>query len=266
MWCPTERHENDANVLSALCVRYEINENRMETFSVKLIERKDVAEGTMSIRVEKPEGYIFRAGQYVVMTTPNLVEPDVRNGVRSMSIASAPYENDLLFAMRRGTSGFKKTIAALSPGDEIRITAPVGNFTLVREDVRPVAFLVGGIGITPARSILRQADHDGDAREFFLFYSNYRPEDTPFLEELRSFSKLRYHAIFTMTEPERSVCEWNEERGFICESMLTKHLQALTEPRYYLVGAPGFTKAMEGMLAGFGIKKEDITQDPFTGL
>lgn len=233
---------------------------------MKLLERQDIAEGTMAIRVEKPKGYTFTAGQYVVMTALNLVEPDARKGIRSMSIASAPYEDHLLFAMRRGTSGFKKTISALSPGDEIQVSAPIGHFTLLPGDTRPVAFLVGGIGITPARSILRQAEHDGDTREFFLFYSNYRPEDTPFLEELRSFPQLRYRAIFTMTEPERSVCEWSEERGFICDSMLTKHLRELTEPRYYLVGAPGFTKAMEGMLLGFGIRKEDIIQDPFTGL
>lgn len=238
----------------------------METFSVKLLERVDIAEGTLSIRVEKPAGYVFTAGQYVVMTVPNLIQPDDRKGIRSMSIASAPYEDHLLFAMRRSASGFKQTIASLSPGDEIQVSAPVGRFTLIPGDMRPVVFLVGGIGITPARSILRQAEHDGDVREFFLFYSNYRPEDTPFLEELRSFSKLRYRAIFTMTEPERSVCEWNEDRGFICDSMLTKHLRELTEARYYLVGAPGFTKAMESMLAGFGVRKEDITQDPFTGL
>lgn len=238
----------------------------MKTYSTKVLEISTVAEKTLAVKLEKPAEFSFVAGQYSVLAVPNLVEHDSRGANRCMSIASAPYEDHLLFAMRISESGYKKTIAALSPGDEMSVGAPIGHFTLPSDDRRPIVFLVGGIGITPARSILRQANHDGDAREFFLFYSNYRPEDTPFLDELRTFPNISYHPIFTMTDTDRSVCVWDADRGFICDEMLAKYLPDVKAPIYYLVGTPSFTKAMEALLAGYGIGKENIRQDPFVGL
>lgn len=238
----------------------------MKTFSVKVLEKFEVAEKTMAIKLEKPEDFSFVAGQYSILSVPKLTEVDPKGANRCMSIASAPFENHLLFAMRISESGYKKTIAELFPGDEMIVGAPVGQFNLILRDTRPIVFLVGGIGITPARSILRQANHDGDRREFFLFYSNYRPEDTPFLDELKTFSNLSYHPVFTMTDAEKSVCAWDAESGFICDDMLVKYLSNMKAPIYYLVGTPGFTKAMEALLTGHGIGKESIKQDPFVGL
>ena len=238
----------------------------MKTFSTKVIEISEIAEKTLAVRLEKPADFSFVAGQYSVLAVPKLVEDDSRGASRCMSIASAPFEDHLLFAMRVSESGYKKTISKLSPGDEMLVGAPVGQFMLIPGDRRPIVFLVGGIGITPARSILRQANHDGDVREFFLFYSNYRPEDTPFLDELKTFPNISYHPIFTMTETDRSVCVWDADRGFICGDMLKKYLPDVKAPIYYLVGTPSFTKAMEALLAGYGIGKESIKQDPFVGL
>ena len=238
----------------------------MKTFSTKVIEVFEVAEKTIAVKLEKPAEFSFVAGQYSVLSVPHLVEADPKGPNRCMSIASAPYEDHVLFAMRISETGYKKTIAGLRAGDEMIIGAPIGHFTLIPGDLRPVVFLTGGIGITPARSILRQADYDHDSREFFLFYSNYRPEDTAFLEELREFPNLNYHGIFTMTDAERSVCAWDAERGFVCDSLLEKYLPNMQAPLYYLVGTPGFTKAMEALLARYDIRKDFIKQDPFVGL
>lgn len=238
----------------------------MQTFSTKVLEISEIAEKTLAIKLEKPAGFSFEAGQYSVLSVPKLAVEDSRGANRCMSIASAPYEDHLLFAMRVSESGYKQTIAQLVPGDEMLVGAPIGHFTLLPGDSRPIAFLVGGIGITPARSILRQANHDGDLREFFLFYSNYRPEDTPFLDELKTFPNIQYHPVFTMTETDRSVCVWDADRGFICDDMLKKYLPKVNAPIYYLVGTPSFTKAMETLLAGYGIEKKDTKQDPFVGL
>jgi ferredoxin-NADP reductase len=46
--------------------------------------------------------------------------------------------------------------------------------------------LAGGIGITPFRSIVVAAAKEKLPHRIFLFYSNRRPEDAPFLEELQA--------------------------------------------------------------------------------
>jgi ferredoxin-NADP reductase len=239
----------------------------MKTFSVKVLETFEVAEQTLVLKLEKPNDFVFTAGEYCVLTVPKLVVEDAKGPNRCMSIASAPSDDHLLFAMRISETGYKQTVVGLKTGDGMIVGAPIGHFTLFPNDARPVVFLTGGIGITPARSILRQANHDRDVREFFLFYSNYRPEDTAFLSEMTDgFPNIHMKGILTMTNMETSRESWEGERGFITAEMLVKYLPDVHTPLYYLVGTPGFTKAMENILAGFGIEKENIKQDPFVGL
>lgn len=238
----------------------------MQTYTLKLKEKREVADQTMAFIFEKPEGFTFQAGQYVVMTLPILTFPDDRRGTRSLSIASAPYENELMFAMRITQSGFKQTLHAMEIGGEVTVTVAVGHFVL-DESMRPVVFLIGGIGITPARSILRQAVHDSLKRPFYLFCSNRHPEDASFANELQEFPTLDYHCIDTLTNQEAADrCEWQEERGYICDSMLQKYIADIENPMYYIVGSPTFANAMIGMLAGMGVDKDSIKQDPFTGI
>lgn len=239
----------------------------MLTYTVGLKEKREVADRTMAFVFEKPKEFAFQAGQYVVMTLPELTFPDNRRGIRSLSIASAPYEDVLTFAMRITESGFKRTLHAMEIGGEVRITQAVGHFTLPKEDVRPIAFLIGGIGITPARSILRQAEYEGRRQPFYLFYSNRRPQDASFAAELQDFTKLSYRCIDTFTDQEAAdMCGWQEERGYICDRMLQKYIDDIGRPLYYVVGSPVFAEAMTRMLGDLGVDKESVRQDPFTGI
>jgi Na+-transporting NADH:ubiquinone oxidoreductase subunit NqrF len=80
------------------------------------------------------------------------------------------------------------------------------------------------------------------------------------------FPNIHVKSVLTMTNMETSRESWDGERGFITADMLTNYLSDVHTPLYYLVGTPGFTKAMENILSGFGIEKESIKQDPFVGL
>lgn len=239
----------------------------MHTYTIRLKEKREVADRTMAFVFDKPEDFSFQAGQYVVMTLPKLAFPDDRRGMRSLSIASAPYEDHLMFAMRITESGFKRTLQAMEIGDEVSITQAVGHFMLPEKDERPIVFLIGGIGITPARSILRQAEHDNRRQSFYLFYSNRRPQDASFADELQDFTKLLYRCVDTFTDQEAvDMCGWQEERGYICDRMLLKYIDDIGSPLYYIVGSPVFAEAMIKMLVGLGVEKESIKQDPFTGI
>lgn len=241
----------------------------MANFTIRLKEVREIATDTWALSFVKPSGFTYEAGQYVALVVPKLVKPDPKGAVRSFSIASAPYEEDLLFAFRNSRSGFKETLLAMKPGDTAEITKPVGHFTLSHaSDGNPIVFLVGGIGITPVRSILKQAEHNGAARELSVFYSNRHKGDAAFDEELRSvkLSGLRY--VTTCSQDTTAPTDTHEERGYINEPMLLKYLgsEHLLENWYYLVGAPAFIEAMKAMLGGLGVPKERLVVDPFAGL
>ncbi len=238
------------------------------TFPITLKEVREVADGTQVFIFDKPEGYEFQAGQYVALFAPKLdgIEPDQRGLSRSLSISSAPCEDELWFAMRKSDSYFKRTMWELKPGAVATITKPVGHFTVPENDDRPIVFLIGGIGITPARAILKQAEHDRATRRFTLFYSNRFDKDAAFEEEMRAFSLPEYRFVRVLSKSDEPCAPENDERGYICEETIKKYVPATDQVLYYIVGSPQFAGAMETMLDEMGIPKESRHMDPFSGM
>ncbi len=235
------------------------------TITLKKIE--DIAEGTKYFCFSKPENFQFTAGQYVAMRITTLVAPDVKNGVRSLSIASAPGEEHLGFGVRYSESGFKKTLWSLKPGDTVEVTDAVGFFTVPENESREIVFLIGGIGITPARSILKQATFENSQKKYTLFFGNRTPKDAPFREELQDFTLPNYRLIDVISQCDGADPEDTcDEHGYIRQEILEKHLSAPQEAVYYLVGSPSFVGVMETMLDDLGVPKENRHTDPFTGL
>jgi ferredoxin-NADP reductase len=239
----------------------------MTTYTIKLIERRDVAEGTMAFHLEKPPSFQFKAGQYMNVTLIDPPETDAEGNSRSFSISSAPFEADLLVATRMRDTAFKRVFRTLRLRSEVRISGPFGSFTLHTDAFRPAVFLVGGIGITPFRSIILQAAKDKLAHKLYLFYSNRRPEDAAFLDELQKIENQNpnYKFIGTMTDMRKSQRPWQAKTGHITPQMVTKWIRDLKGPIYYTAGPPGMVAAMRQMLTTSGIGDDDIRTEEFTG-
>ncbi|MEI7750320.1 MAG: FAD-dependent oxidoreductase [Candidatus Moraniibacteriota bacterium] len=240
----------------------------MEFFPITLQKVETVADRTHAFFFSKPEGFVFRAGQYAMLRIPaeRLVEPDIRAGVRPLSIASAPSEPELIFVMREGVTGFKKTMWDLKVGDVISVGSPLGHATIPEGDVRPVAILSGGVGMAPARSMLIEAVAKHDSRSYALFASNRYLADIPFHEELTKIQLPDLTYVFTLSAESTSATFPGEERGRITAEMIEKYLPEWQKALYYVIGAPAFADAMKALLLGIGIDPENIHIDPFSGL
>lgn len=238
----------------------------MYTLTLERIE--DIADGTKLFVFDRPADYDYKAGQYCAIRLADLVEPDPKGAARSFSFSSSPYEEKLAFAMRSGDSGYKKTFWSLKPGDTVEVTKAVGFFTEPEENDQPIVFLVGGIGITPVRSMLRQALHTGSQRDYTLFYANRFERDASFHDELKQLeqSLAHFRYVSVLSKAEDPVAPKNDERGYITGPMLEKYISNVPNCLYYMVGSGEFIDAMESMLAGFGVMKEQCFKDPFTGL
>jgi ferredoxin-NADP reductase len=225
-----------------------------------------VAEGTLAFHFERPAGFQFKAGQFVNVTLVEPPETDAEGNSRSFSMASAPFETDLIVATRIRDTAFKRVLKAMPTGSEVSIAGPFGSFTL-RQNSRPAVFLAGGIGITPFRSMLLQAARERLSRRLFLFYSNRRPEDAPFLDELLGFEAKTdgFRVIGTMTDMQKSRRAWQGETGYINGAMLTKYVGDLAAPIYYSAGPPGLVAAMQKMLSEAGVGEDDIVTEEFPG-
>ena len=236
-------------------------------FSVKLRSREEVAEGTMAFRFEKPAGWTFKAGQSMDMTLVDPAETDSEGNTRAFSIASAPQEDSLMVATRMRDTAFKRTLKTLLLGSTVKIEGPFGNLTLHNNAAKTAVLLAGGIGITPFRSMVVRAAREKLPHRIFLFFSNRRPEDAPFLEELRAAERdnPNYKLIATMTEMEKSKRPWHGETGLVNAGMLSKYLKDAQSPVYYIAGPPAMVKAMREILSKQSVDDDDIRTEEFSG-
>jgi ferredoxin-NADP reductase len=236
-------------------------------FKTKLKSREEIAAGTMAFHFEKPEGFVFKAGQFGDYTLIEPSETDGDGNTRGFSLASAPYEDDLMFATRMRDTAFKRELRTMRIGTEIMLDAPYGSFTLHNKTSTPAVFLTGGIGVTPVRSIVLQAAHDNLPHKIFLFYSNRRPEDAAFLNELMEAQKRNPNYTFagTMTEIENSAQKWDGKTGYITKDMLAKNVGDLMLPIYYVAGPASMVTAMRKTLNEAGVDDDNIRTEEFSG-
>ena len=233
----------------------------------KLLNRVEVAQDTMAFHFEKPAGFDFKPGQSADLTLMNPPETDSEGNTRTFSIASAPFENQLVFATRMRDTAFKRSLKQIALGTAVKMDSAMGSFTLHKNAAKPAVLLAGGIGITPFFSMVRQADHDQAPHKLHLFCSNRRPEDTPFLGTLQGLeeSNPNFMLVCTMTDMEKSTKEWKGETGLIDEEMLSKHLTALQGPIYYIAGPPTMVAGVRKVLVAANVDEDDIRTEDFAG-
>ncbi len=239
----------------------------MSIYSVKLKRKEVVAEGTMAFYFQKPAGFQFTPGQFADLTLLNPPETDAEGNIRTFSIASAPHEEDLMFATRMRDTAFKRVLKTVPPGTEVSLEGPSGEFALRASSPRDSILLAGGIGITPFRSMALDASTSRHAHRLLLLYSNHRPEDAPFLHELEAQAAANKNLTFvaTMTDMKKSTQVWNGETGFVDKAMLARHITDLQTPIYFIAGPPAMVAAMKKTLADAGVKDDDIRAEDFSG-
>lgn len=238
----------------------------MKTYLVKLEGREEVAEGTMAFRLEKPDGFSFKAGQAV---TVGLVTPPAGDAEshRTFSLVSAPFEGALMVATRMRDSAFKRVLKTLRDGAVVNLEGPFGELTLGNDTMRPAVFIAGGIGITPFMSMLRQAAKERSSRQLALIYSNRRPEDAAFLGELQGLDARikNFRLLATMTGMAKSARTWEGETRVINADLIKRAVGDLSAPIYYVVGPPAMVEAMREMLHAAGVAGDSIRTEAFYG-
>ena len=227
-----------------------------------LKNRTTISKDTTIITAEKPDGFQFRAGQFTKLILPDLPETSEENG-RWMSIASAPAEPELLFYLANGVSAYKRYLAECPLGSTLAVSEPRGKFILSND--QSVVFLAGGVGIAPVRSILVEAAAARQTRAVWLFHSNPKQNDLAFDETFKTITHLDLIYVPTITRLASNEL-WDGEQGRIDAAMLNRHLTDWRAPRYYVVGSPGFVRAMVVLLRQIGVAIDRITVESFTGL
>jgi ferredoxin-NADP reductase len=250
------------------------------THASALASRQRVAEGTEAFRFTRPGGFDFVPGQALELLLPSGTADGAPLG-HAFSIVSAPHEQEVVIATRMRDSAYKRALDALQPGAKVQLDGPFGELVL-DHGARPAVLIAGGIGITPFMSMLRHAARERSTRALALVYSNRRPRDAAFLEELQSLARAQagfaLHA--TMTAPAGSTAGWSGLSRHIDADMLAAAARSVgarspgngspsrpdaSSPQWYVAGPPGLVAAASMALDDLGVPERDVHGEEFEG-
>lgn len=225
------------------------------TCTAKTLLARDVYE----LRFTKPEGFIFKPGQFVLFAVP-LMEDAANIQARAFSIASTPAEQDLLFVFKLipGGRASRWCKDAIEVGTEVSFTGPFGNFLLDAKTNKEFLFLATGTGIAPFRSMIESALISGDRRRMDLVFSVKNEADLFWHQEFAALARehpsFAFHITFTAASS-----SWTG---------LTGRLQQVTPPlveadfsqkSLYACGNPDMTKEIKRLaLEAWGMAKGDV--------
>ena len=202
----------------------------------------------MHVTFARPQGYEFAAGQWFRLTLPTADGPQTR----TFSHASAPQDAGLDMATRLSGSPFKRALAELRPGAPVTLAGPGGRLRLPEDATRIVA-LTGGIGVTPVRSLLRDAvARDVVFDDALVLFGNRDEHCAPYLDELAS---LEHHGIRVVPVYENPPSDWPGERGFITPSIVRRYVAPIKGRPFIVTGPPAMVAAMDAVL-------DDLEIDP----
>jgi ferredoxin-NADP reductase len=239
----------------------------MSGHQITLLGRTDIAAGTMAFRFAKPHDFVFKAGQYIELTLSDS-KPGLSHGLtHAFSIASSPFDEELVVATRMRNTVFKKAISSLPIGSGARIEGPMGSFRLHNNTARPAFFLAGGIGIAPFLSMLSYATGAKLQHPIFLFYANRYLEDAAFLDALWTIERAnpRFRFIPTFTRTHKNHRGWNGATGHINSEMLLAQVGILRGSIYYIAGPPTMVEATRRTLSEVDVDEDDIRTEEFVG-
>jgi ferredoxin-NADP reductase len=222
---------------------------------LKLAARKTESPGVKSLIFKPEKPLAWKAGQYLhyVLNHPST---DDRGSDRWFTNSAAPFERHVRittrFADSKGST-FKKTLKALKIGDTIEFSSLEGDF-IVTDARKDYVFIAGGIGITPFRSILKQAEHEGKKLRVQMLYAN-RKHVAAYKKEFDAMAKRNPHLkIHYLFHPRR-----------IDEPTVRELIPDLKKPLFYVSGPEPMVESVGKMLQKIGVPKNHLKQDWFPG-
>ena len=208
---------------------------------------------------------VFSPGQYLDWTIHSR-RADDRGNRRTFTIASAPSENHVRLGVKfyPNPSAYKQTLLNMKPGDVVYGAQLAGDFVLPAAPEEKLAFIAGGIGVTPFRSMIQHMIDVGDFRIATLFYGNNKANEIAYVDVFnRAEQELGLRTVYAVAEANHA--QTNFHVGFIDADLIKREMPDYTERTYYISGPRSMVVKFEKVLAELGIAKAKIKTDFFPG-
>jgi ferredoxin-NADP reductase len=253
----------EAAILIGNVFAWAVSPKRRFALTLQKVERSAATACDYVFGSDRP--LAFAPGQYLEFAL-GLPRGDSRGNRRYFTIASAPTEGAIRLGVKFNpdASAFKQALAAMKPGDTIFASGLAGDFVLPADRDARLAFLAGGIGITPFRSMLRYLVDRGESRPIVMLYAADRPDDLAYRDLVeRARRELGVRTAYAVLRDGGALP--GAHVGFIDEAMLRREIPDYAERTFYVSGPRAMVVACERLLHRLGVPASRIKTDFFPG-
>lgn len=201
----------------------------------------------------------FEAGQFTTIILDNIDGKQVR---RNYSLSDAPKKQYLRLSIKREPQGEVSNYLhdKCHLGDTVKLTHPAGDFTLAKNN-KPLVLLTGGVGITPAISMLNENADSG--RKIHFIHAAINSNTHAFKEHVTQLASNNEQLtpLYIYSDPTPQ-CQ-PHTTGFITEELLTQVLIDDQDVEFYFLGPLPFMKEALKIARGIGIPEAQIHYEFF---
>jgi ferredoxin-NADP reductase/Na+-translocating ferredoxin:NAD+ oxidoreductase RnfD subunit len=210
--------------------------------------------------------FAYEPGQYMEWSLPHHKQ-DARGMRRYFTLASSPTENNIRIGVRFYPEGssFKRTLQTIDANTRISATHLGGDFVLPKDSNQKLAFIAGGIGVTPFRSMVKYLVDTNDKRSIALVYSERTANDIAYSDVFtEAQQKLGANITYTLTTPNTPIPA-GMRAGFITPELIAAQVPDYRVRLFYVSGPPSMVKAVKSMLRSIGVAEHNLKTDFFPG-
>ncbi|HXH27308.1 MAG TPA: hypothetical protein VNG90_05425 [Candidatus Acidoferrum sp.] len=208
----------------------------------------------------------FKPGQYMEFTLPH-ADADARGVRRYFTIASSPTENNLRIGVKfyQPGSSFKHAMLAMTSQTPFAAGQLGGDFVLPSDPTRKLAFIAGGIGITPFRSMIKHLLDTGSQQPVTLVYAERAVSNLAYTDVFAAAQQWpTMRIVYAITGANQPVPE-GMRASKITASLIKHEIPDFSERLFYVSGSPAMIAQTRHILKTLGIHDRCIKVDLFSG-
>ncbi len=205
----------------------------------------------MELRLAKPEGFMFKPGQFIQLEIPELPGQVV---LRSYSLASHPTDQEIALCIKIIPGGKGSTFASgLTPGVPVIFRGPEGRFVVSPEHHAVKTFVATGAGVAPIMSMIRDEIYKESNERIRLLFGLRYEQDIFWREQLEDLASRSSKFSFSITLSQPGTA-WSGLRGRV-----TDHIREFDiTGDWYLCGSLPMVKDVRAFLATAQVSTKQI--------
>jgi len=231
---------------------------------VRAVATTMFGQRTQDIRFVSEYPFTYKPGQYIEMTLPH-DHPDARGLRRYFTLASSPTEKDLHLGIRYYENGSTFKQALREPTQHMMAFGQVGgDFVMPNDTTKKLAFIAGGIGVTPFRSMVKYLSDMNERRDVTLLYAERSDQDIAYkdvFEEARQ--KVGVKTLYMLDSQSAPLA--NSVQARLTPENIAKLVPDFVERTFYVSGPQPMVRDMKKNLRGLGVPAHQIEVDYFSG-